>query len=63
MTITGSVPGHSYRIQHSPDLAPNSWQDFGDPHQGTGADLQIVVPLTPTGGKNFYRIVIARVAP
>ncbi|MES2477144.1 MAG: LamG-like jellyroll fold domain-containing protein [Verrucomicrobiota bacterium] len=60
MTIAESVIGHLYQVQHSPDLAAQSWENIGAAHTGTGDPIQITLSLTPTGQKGFYRISIRR---
>ena len=58
MAIAAPVIGHTYRIQHSPDLAAESWQDFGDPQAGNGGTLEIVLPVTLAEEQGFSRILI-----
>jgi hypothetical protein len=60
MTIAASVIGHSYRVQFSPDLTAESWEDVGEAHPGTGEELEIVLPLVLTGDKGFYRVFVSR---
>jgi fibronectin type 3 domain-containing protein len=60
MTIAASVIGHSYRVQFSPDLTAESWEDVGEVHPGTGEELEIVLPLVLTGDKGFYRVFVSR---
>ncbi|MES2925104.1 MAG: LamG-like jellyroll fold domain-containing protein [Verrucomicrobiota bacterium] len=60
MAIAASVIGHNYQVQRSPDLTAVSWENVGTAQLGTGGELQIVLPLTLTGDKGFYRILINR---
>ena len=60
MTIATSVIGHTYRIQHSSDLSDSSWENIGDMHPGTGAELRIDLPLVVAAKRGFYRILVSR---
>ena len=59
-TCKDSVPGHSYLLQYSDDLATGGWQPVPGlvSRAGTGGDLQFETPLVPSVNKRFYRILI-----
>jgi hypothetical protein len=59
ITITiNSYTGHTYRMQTSSSLDPNSFTNSGSPQQGaTGTPLTFTDP-NATGNHRFYRIVI-----
>jgi hypothetical protein len=59
MNIAASVIGHTYQVQHSPDLSEGSWENVGVPMDGNGSPLQALLPVTP-GERGFYRILITR---
>jgi len=50
-------PGRSYRVEASDDLA--TWPISSPPFAGDGELKQWTDPGMPTGGKRFYRIVVA----
>lgn len=58
-SLHNSVPGHSYQLEVSPNLAV--WSDIGVSLPGDTTTLQFVVPFDPDGNpRNFYRIEISR---
>ncbi|MES2438018.1 MAG: LamG-like jellyroll fold domain-containing protein [Verrucomicrobiota bacterium] len=60
MVIADSMAGHTYQLQRSPDLSESSWENIGPIQPGTGGRIQRVIPLTLTGQRGFYRILILR---
>lgn len=58
VTISTSVPGHSYQLQQSATLLDDSWEDSGSALLGSGGTISVTV----TAGlpAEFYRIIIQR---
>ena len=55
-----SVPGHSYQLQTSTDLAADAWLDIGEPLNGTGAPILVSTPYDPAEPRRFYRVRVTR---
>ena len=51
-----TLPGLTYQVQYSTNLASNSWQNFGDPFVSTGLTAQVSDP-GPAGVQRYYRII------
>jgi glucose/arabinose dehydrogenase/mono/diheme cytochrome c family protein len=60
LTVSTTEIGHSYQLQYSDSLAPESWQNLGVPAAGTGAPLEIEIAASPSVPMRFFRIVISR---
>lgn len=56
MTIGSSMLGHSYQIEHSPDMSSGSWLPLGEPEDGTGSAIDLSVPIVIAPDRHFYRI-------
>jgi autotransporter-associated beta strand protein len=58
VTVTvRSYTGHTYQLQHSADLSPESWQNAAAPQQGaTGTTLSFQTTEGVAGMHGFYRI-------
>ncbi|MCA1963218.1 MAG: discoidin domain-containing protein, partial [Prosthecobacter sp.] len=60
-SVGTSVIGHTYQLQKSETLAPDSWENVGSPIPGTGGPLGLTVPAPPPSIPDcFYRILIQR---
>lgn len=57
--IPVSVVGHSYTVQHTTDLTV-PWVDIGTTHAGSGGEITIDLPPTPSSPRGFYRVRIDR---
>ncbi len=60
LTTATSVAGHSYQLQTSTDLTAGSWQDVGEPVEGTGASIVFETPYDSAEPRRFYRILVTR---
>ncbi len=60
LTTATSVPGHSYQLQTSTDLASGSWQAVGDSVFGDGSAIVFETPYDSAEPRRFYRILISR---
>ena len=67
-TLTGSnfsvsinsYSGHSYQLQKSLTLAPNSFTDVGNPQSGSTGTVRTLTDPNAGGAKAFYRIAVDR---
>ncbi len=55
-----TVPGVTYRVQHSPSLNPAAWSNVGNPVTGNGQTMTLNGPIPPgqPSQRGFYRIVV-----
>lgn len=52
----GTIPGRTYRVEYTDDLAAPNWQALGPDMPATGATLSITISVT-TPAQRFFRIV------
>ena len=53
-----TVPGRIYQFQRNETLAPEEWEDVGEPVTGTGASIIFADPDAFLIPKCFYRLEI-----
>lgn len=50
--------GHSYQLQRTLALATGSWENVGNPVEGTGSVFTFTDPTPPNAPQFFYRVVV-----
>jgi hypothetical protein len=60
ITSAASVPGHSYQLQTTTDLASSVWLDVDQSVSGDGAPIVFEIPYDPAEPRRFHRILITR---
>ncbi|MBN2685356.1 MAG: DNRLRE domain-containing protein [Pontiellaceae bacterium] len=60
LTTSNSVPGHFYSILGTENLLVPDWQRIGDEQEGTGFDLEFIVPLDGMEKNRFFRLDVSR---
>lgn len=61
VTVSPSVIGHTYQLQECSDLVIGTWQNVGSPQTGTGAVLNLSVPVDVKATPRLYfRLVVTR---
>jgi hypothetical protein len=51
-----TLPGRSYQVQYSDDMAEESWVDLGSEITGDGTVKEIIDTYPLSSGKRFYRV-------
>jgi len=59
LTVSNSVPGHTYGILATDTLTPAAWSNIMD-EAGTGLDLQLGIPISPTSTNRFFKLDVQR---
>ncbi|HUE36858.1 MAG TPA: hypothetical protein VMO20_05660, partial [Candidatus Acidoferrum sp.] len=52
-----AIPGLTYQLQYSSNLAQNAWSNLGSPITAVGGTISTTDP-SPSGPQRFYRIAV-----
>ncbi len=60
LMVSNSVPGHLYSIWATENLLIPDWQRVSDEQDGTGLNLDFVVPLDGVEHNKFFKLDVRR---
>jgi len=59
LTVSNSVPGHSYGILATDTLTPSAWSNIMV-EAGTGSNLLFGIPIDPTSTTRYFKLDVQR---
>lgn len=63
LTIHGTVMGRRYHLESSEFLTQGTWEEVGEPINGSGTDHALTIPLEQGRSRRFFRLRIETITP